>query len=155
MTTTEQTVRKQVRVKTSLERAFQVFTQDIERWWHPGHHIGEADLGRIVLEGRAGGRWYEVGVDGSVCDWGRVMVWEPPNRVVLAWQIDSNWKYDPGLLTEVEVLFTAEDSSLTRVDLEHRNLDRYGPEAGSMADQFNAPGGWQGLLDLFAQQAAA
>ena len=155
MTTTEQSVRKQVSVKVPLDKAFQVFTQNIERWWHPGHHLGQDDLERIVLEGHAGGRWYEVGVDGSECDWGHVIIWEPPNRVVLAWQINSNWKYDPGLLTEVEVRFTAEGTGLTRVELEHRNLDRFGVDAPSMAEQFNAPQGWQGLLDLFAQRAAS
>ena len=145
-----QPVRKSVIVATSAERAFRVFTEGIDRWWPREHHIGASPLKRAVLEPRAGGRWYAVGEDGSECDTGRVLTWEPPRRLVLAWQITSEWKYDPSFLTEVEVTFTPEGPNRTRVDLEHRNLERYGVEAVGLRSSIDAPGGWRKLLDSFA-----
>ena len=155
MTMTERNVRKTVTVPAPVDKTFKVFTEGIERWWTPGHHIGEAELKEIVLEGRAGGCWYEIGIDGIECNWGHVLVWEPPGRIVLAWQISSNWQFDPDLVTEVEVRFVAAGPHSTRVELEHRNLDRFGPEAEGMREQFNAPGGWQGLLEAFAAGTSA
>ena len=99
MTMTDTVVRKSVTVETPLDKAFRVFTEGIDRWWIRQHHIGAAELEEVVLEGRPGGRWYERGVDGSECQWGHVLQWDPPHRLVLAWQIDGNWKYDPDLVT--------------------------------------------------------
>ncbi len=148
------TVRKTVTVNAPIEKAFSVFTEGFDHWWPRGHKIGDADLRQAVLEGSEGGRWYEIDVDGSECDWGRVLAWEPPTRLVLAWQINGNWKYDPELLTELEVVFVAEGTDRTRVDLEHRNLDRFGEMHEAMRELFDAPGAWQGLLEGFAQAVA-
>ncbi len=150
MTMTETSVRKTITVDVPVEKAFQVFTDGIDDWWSRPHHIGSADLERVVMEPRAGGRWYEVGVDGSECDWGRVLDWDPPHRLVLCWQISANWQYDPELLTTVEVRFVAESPHRTRVELEHRDLDRFGDSAEQMRAAFDSGGGWQGLLDAFA-----
>src|ERR1700738_2810923 len=88
-------VRKSISVKAAPERAFRVFTAEMTRWWRPDHHIGKSPLKAAVVEPRAGGRWYEVGEDGTTCEWGKVLVWEPPARIVFAWQLTGEWKYDP------------------------------------------------------------
>ena len=98
-------VRKSVRVGAPPERAFKVFTDGIGRWWPKTHHIGAADLDALVIEPKAGGRWYERGVDGVECEIGRVLLWEPPARLVLGWQLTADWKFDRNLVTEVEVRF--------------------------------------------------
>jgi uncharacterized protein YndB with AHSA1/START domain len=148
-------VRKAVTVEVDRERAFTVFTEEFDTWWNRSHHIGEAELEAAIIEPREGGRWYERGVDGSECDWGRVLVWEPPARLVLAWQLTSEWKYDPDFLTEIEVTFTAESASRTRVELEHRNLDRFGAAMVDIRATFESDGGWTGLLQLYADRASA
>ena len=106
-----------------------------------------------VIEPRAGGRWYEVCEDGSQCDWGKVLVWEPPASLVLAWQLDAQFQYDPNLLTEVEVRFTAEGAT-TRVDLEHRNLERFGPDAEKMRTSIDSPKGWPDILRQYAEASS-
>jgi uncharacterized protein YndB with AHSA1/START domain len=146
-------VRKSIRVEASPERAFQVFTDGIGRWWPKSHKIGPADLDRPIIEPREGGRWYELDTDGSECDIGKVVVWDPPARLLLAWQLNAQWKFDPDLVTEVEVLFTPEGSG-TRVDLEHRHLERLGDSAEGFREAIDAPGGWSGLLALYAEASA-
>jgi uncharacterized protein YndB with AHSA1/START domain len=149
-------VRQSVVVETSRERAFYVFTQGMTTWWPiDSHSIGSAPMAEAVIEPRAGGRWYERGEDGSECDWGRVLAWDPPDRVVLVWQLSPEWKRDPGLHTEIEVRFTAEGDGRTRVDLEHRKLEAYGERAEEMRGIFGSDGGWNGLLRRFAEQAPA
>ena len=103
----------------------------------------QPELDRVILEPRTGGRWYEVGVDGSECDWGHVVAWEPSTRLVLAWQIGADWKFDPQLVTEVEIRFVDLGDNRTRVDLEHRDLDRFGDSADDMRAGLGSPGGWQ------------
>ena len=147
-------VRKSVRVAAPPERAFEVFTAGIGRWWPKSHHIGAADLDTLVIEPRQGGRWYERDVDGSECEVGKVLVWDPPARLVLAWQLTPEWKHDPALVTEVDVRFIADGANATRVELEHRNLERMGERADAMRQQIDGPGGWGDLLQLFAQSAA-
>jgi uncharacterized protein YndB with AHSA1/START domain len=146
-------VRKTVRVGASRERAFDVFTAGIGRWWPKSHHIGTADLDTYVIEPKPDGRWYERYVDGSECDVGKVLVWDPPARLVLAWQLNGEWKYDPDLITEVEVQFIAESATTTRVELEHRNLERMGDRADAIRQQIDGPDGWGAILQLFAQSA--
>ena len=143
-------VRKSIRVGAPADRAFEVFTAGIGRWWPKSHKIGPADLDRPIIEPREGGRWYERDVDGTECEIGKVLVWDPPARLVLAWQLDPEWKYDPDLITEVEVTFTPE-GDVTRVDLEHRNLERMGERAQAVHEAVGGPGGWGGLLELYAQ----
>ena len=147
-------VRKQLIVEAPQERAFRVFTENIDRWWPRTHKIGKAPLKAAVLEPRENGRWYEVGEDGSQCDWGRVLAWEPPRRLVLAWQVSAQWQFDASLVTEVEVTFTPEGPRRTRVDLEHRDLERFGPGAEQVRGAFDSQQGWGGMLESFARVAA-
>ena len=148
-------VRRSVTVNAAPERAFEVFTAGFSSWWPlESHHIGEADCAEAIIEPRAGGRWFERGVDGSECDWGRVLAWEPPGRLVLAWQISAEWQHDASLLTEVEVRFTSENGG-TRVDLEHRLLRNFGAKGAEMRATFESPGGWTGMLAAFATRLSA
>jgi uncharacterized protein YndB with AHSA1/START domain len=148
-------VRKSITVKVNAARAFEVFTGGIGRWWPRSHCIAASPQKDVVMEPKAGGRWYEIGEDGSQCNWGQVLAWEPPTRVLLAWQVDGNWKYDPSLITEVEVRFTALSGDETRVDLEHRNLDRFGDKADDVRSKIDSPNGWGGILKMYAEMAEA
>jgi|tagenome__1003787_1003787.scaffolds.fasta_scaffold20969249_5 uncharacterized protein YndB with AHSA1/START domain len=144
-------VRQSVVVETSQERAFEVFTARLADWWPlETHVIGAEPVVAAVIEPREGGRWYERSADGRESDWGRVLAWEPPRRVVLSWQISADWQADTGIDTQVEVRFTAEDDRRTRVDLEHRGLDAFGARAQEMRDTFESGGGWPLLLGRFA-----
>ena len=114
------------------------------------------DLERhLAVEPRVGGRWYERGDDGSTCDWGRVLVWEPPSRLVLTWDINADFQHDPALQTEIEIQFIAEKGGSTRVELEHRRLDRFGERRAEMRNVFDKTGDWGKLLTAFAQTAEA
>jgi uncharacterized protein YndB with AHSA1/START domain len=149
-------VRKVVSVQAPPEVAWQVFTEQMGTWWPLAvYKIGKANAVDAVIEPRVGGRWYERGDDGNVCDWGRVLVWEPRSRLVLSWDITADWQYDPALQTEVEVRFIAEGSAGTRVELEHRRLDRYGDRRDEMRTIFDQTGDWGKLLASFAQTAQA
>ena len=145
-------VRKSITVKAPPERAFTVFTANMGRWWLRSHTINASPMKDIVLEPRAGGRWYEIGEDGSQCEWGKVEVFDPPRRVLLLWQIGAQWKYDPTLVTQVDVKFIQVGES-TRVELEHRHLERMGVGADSVRQAVDSPNGWSGLLAAFAQTA--
>jgi uncharacterized protein YndB with AHSA1/START domain len=148
-------VRKSLTVKTSVAHAFNVFTDGFDSWWPRGHHIGSSPMKKGIIEGFAGGRCYSEQIDGSECDWGTVLVWEPPHRLVLAWQINPTWKYEPDIkkASEVEVTFTAQDDGGTRVELEHRYFHRHGEGFEKMREGVGAPGGWGTLLQIFATQA--
>jgi len=149
-------VRKSMSVKAPIEIAWRVFTEKMGTWWPLAHYkIGKANAVDAVLEPRVGGRWYERGEDGSTCDWGRVRVWEPNSRLVLTWDIDANWQFDPKLNTEIEVRFIADGKDATRVELEHRRLDRYGENRDKMRRVFDTEGDWGKLLEMFAKAAAA
>jgi uncharacterized protein YndB with AHSA1/START domain len=110
---------------------------------------------RAIIEGKPGGRCYSEQIDGTECDWGTVLVWEPPRRFVMAWQITADWKHEPDLQksSEVEVRFTPEADGVTRVDLEHRNLERMGSGAAPMRAAVESSNGWPGVLKLFAERA--
>jgi uncharacterized protein YndB with AHSA1/START domain len=148
--TTATAVRQSITVAAPQERVFAMFTEGFDRWWPRTHKIGPAELAEAVIEGREGGRWYERDVDGSECDWGTVLVWDPPARLVLDWQISGEWAYDGDLHTELEVSFLPEGPDRTRVELEHR-LDGYGERAAEMRETFDGPGAWRGILEDFAQ----
>lgn len=152
-TITPAPVRRSIRVDAPLQHAFDVFTAKIGSWWPRSHKLGPAELDTVIIEPRVGGRWFERDVDGSECEIGKVLVWEPPNRLVLAWQLSAEWKYDRELITEVDVRFIAEGKDLTLVELEHRNLERFGERAEAMRAQVDAPDGWRGVLQLFADFA--
>jgi Activator of Hsp90 ATPase homolog 1-like protein len=146
-------VRKSITVKAEAAHAFEVFTGRIGNWWPHTHTIGTSPQKNIVLEPREGGRWYEIGEDGSQCNWGKVLAWEPPTRVLLGWQINSDWKYDPDLVTEVEVTFTPLGKDLTRVDLEHRNLERFGEKVEAVRTAIDSDGGWTKIMKLYGEAA--
>ena len=148
-------IRKTTVVAISVERAFQVFTEEMSTWWPlVSKHIGTVDAKSVVMEPFVGGRWFERGVDGSECDWGRVRTWDPPRRVVLSWEISSDWQHDRSIQTEVEVRFSREGAS-TRVELEHRLLHYYGEKAAQMRGIFDSKEGWTQLLDAFTARATA
>jgi uncharacterized protein YndB with AHSA1/START domain len=110
--------------------------------------------GGAILEPRAGGRWYEQGVDGSECDWGQVLAWEPPHRLVVTWQINGQWQYDPDPehASEIEVRFSADGPTQTTIELEHRHLDRL-VDGQALRDGITGGGGWPSLLEAFAKAA--
>ena len=140
-------VKKSVVVEASREIAFKVFTEKMALWWPADHHIGKTQLAAIVLEPRAGGRWGERGIDGVECQWGRVLAFEAPSRVVLAWQLNAQFAFDPNFETEVEITFTSEGEKKTRVTLEHKHLERFGQAEAAMREAFESPDGWSlGLL---------
>lgn len=145
-------VHKSVRVNASVERAFDFFTSRFDRWWPRSHHIGNTPPKELVLEPFAGGRWYERSEDGTECDWGKVLAWEPPSRLVLAWQIDARFVYDSQLVTTVEVRFAAVTAEVTRVDLEHRDLDRLADQAQALRDIVDSPQGWGLIIEAYAKE---
>lgn len=150
------TVRKVLEVRAPQAVAWRVFTEKMGTWWPLAtHKIGKAAAVDAVIEPRVGGRWYERGDDGSTCDWGQVLSWEPYSRLVLSWDITADWQPDPGLKTEVEIRFIAEGSDRTRVELEHRRLDRFAARRDEMRGIFESEGGWTGLLAAFANRAAS
>lgn len=146
-------VRKSIFVKASPEHAFDVFANGIARWWPKSHKISAAELDGPVIEPRVGGRWYERAADGAECEVGKVLAWEPPHRLLLAWQLRHDWSFDPDLVTEVEVTF-ARDGDGTRVDLEHRHLERLGETADALRQQIDSPNGWGHLLQLYSETAS-
>ena len=145
-------VRKVMSVKAPVEIAWRVFAESMGTWWPLANFkIGKAKAIDAVIEPRVGGRWYEQGEDGSTCQWGSVLAWEPPSRLLLSWDINADWQYDPDLKTELEVRFIPEGADATRVELEHRHLDRYGARRDEMRTIFDTTGDWGRLLQAFAQ----
>jgi uncharacterized protein YndB with AHSA1/START domain len=148
-------VKKSVVVEASREIAFRVFTEKMALWWPAEHHIGKSQMMSIILEPRAGGRWGERCIDGSECTWGRVLAFEAPSRIALAWQLDAKFEFNPDFETEVEITFVAEGDKKTRVTLEHKNLERFGAAESAMRDSFDSPDGWSlGLLRFGAAVAS-
>ncbi len=150
---TDTSVRTAITVEAPIDRAFWLFTEGMSTWWPPEHHILQGELAEMVFEPREGGRIYDRGVDGSECHWARVLVYEPPNRVVFSWDINTRWQVetDPGKTSEVQVTFTAEGSDRTRVELDHRHLDRHGEGWEQMRDAVGS--GWN--LQPFADAIKA
>jgi uncharacterized protein YndB with AHSA1/START domain len=152
---TATSVLRTIDVACSAEHAFGVFTEKQGTWWPlASHHIANKPAETVLIEPRAGGRWFERAADGSECDWGRVLAWEPPHRLLLAWQLTAEWKYDPGFVTEVEVRFVRLGPELTRVELEHRDLERFGPKAEEIRRGVGSDNGWPLMLRAFAAVAA-
>ena len=152
VTVTIAPVRKSIRVKANQRHAFEVFTARLGSWWPRTHTVGQPPMQTAVLETRLGGRWYELSENGSEADVGRILVWEPPHRFVMSWDLNSAWKPDTTVGSEVEVRFVADGQDATIVELEHRNFERLGPEGGeSMRKDVN--GGWPKLLEIFRQAA--
>jgi uncharacterized protein YndB with AHSA1/START domain len=147
-------VRKSLRVKANQAHAFEVFTSGLARWWPPTHSIGTAPIKTVVMETRLGGRWYQLGEDGSEATVGKILVWEPPHRFVVSWDINSQWKADLTVSSEVEVRFRADGADATLVELEHRKFEQMGGEAGEKMRR-DVDGGWPRMLELFRTEAEA
>ena len=145
-------VRKSVRVKAPIAHAFEVFTSGLTRWWPRNHGIGKKPIAKVLMEPRLGGRWLEISKDGTETPVATIILWEPPHRVVLLWQINAQWKPDTAMKSEVDVRFTAEGPDVTRVELLHHKFETMGTEAGASMRK-DVDGGWPGLLDRFAQEA--
>jgi hypothetical protein len=148
-------VRRSIEVKASQTKAFEVFTNKTTAWWPKSHQVGKSPLAAAIIEPRVNGRWYERGEDGSECEWGYVIAWNPPHGLTLAWQLDAEFRFDPKLVTEVDVRFEAVAPALTRVELEHRLLERFGDAAERVKERIGADGGWTAILRSFAAVAAS
>lgn len=143
-------VTAQVEVRQPPENAFRLFSERMLDWWKIGT-VGANPAVSVTIEPAAGGRWYETDADGNDTPWGYVIAWEPPLRLLLAWQLTSQFQFDPNLVTEVEITFSPTAAGGTRVALEHRNLERFGSDAAKTASSLG--GGWATLLNTFAQLA--
>jgi uncharacterized protein YndB with AHSA1/START domain len=152
--TADTSVRTSIVVEAPVDRAFSVFTQDIGSWWPPEHHILQGELKEMVFEPRVGGHVYDRGVDGSECHWARVLAYDPPNGFVISWDISLQWQIetDPVKTSEVEVRFVSEGPNQTRVELEHRHIDRHGEGWEQMRDAVASPDGWGVGLRRFAER---
>jgi uncharacterized protein YndB with AHSA1/START domain len=145
-------VRAQVVVDAPLERAFSVFTEGFGTFKPPEHNLLAVEIAETVFEPRVGGYLYDRGVDGSECRWARVLAYEPPERVVISWDISPQWQLEPDLekTSEVEVRFFPEAPERTRVELEHRNLERHGEGWEGEREGVAGAGGWPLYLQRFA-----
>ncbi|MCG5467950.1 SRPBCC family protein [Micromonospora sp. LAH09] len=137
-------VRRQIVVKAPIEQAFTVFTERFGDFKPREHTLLHVPIAETVFEPRVGGHIYDRGVDGSECRWARILAFEPPTRVVFSWDIGPAWQLetDLDLTSEVEVIFVVETPSTTRVELEHRHLDRHGPGWESIRDGVDDEAGW-------------
>jgi uncharacterized protein YndB with AHSA1/START domain len=142
-------------VDTDPALAFEVFTAELDAWWPRTHHIGQSPMTRSTMEPGIGGRCYSEHEDGSSVQWGKVLVWDPPHRFVMAWQVSPQWQFeaDTARCSEVEVTFTAQADGKTLVALEHRHFERHGEGAATMRGQVGGDGGWSGLLRLYKAKA--
>src|ERR671918_2081493 len=156
MQATDTSVRASIIVDAPLERAFSVFTEGFGSFKPPEHNLLAVPIAETVFERRVGGYLYDRGVDGSECRWARVLAYEPPNRLLLSWDISPQWQIetDPDKTSEWEVRFTAETASRTRVELEHRNLERHGQGWESERDGVAGDQGWPLYLKRYADLLA-
>lgn len=153
-TRTERTsVRQSIVVNAPVERAFQTFVEEFDRIKPREHNLLSVDIAETIFEPRAGGHIYDRGVDGTECRWARVLAYEPPSRLLFSWDIGPTWQVetDPDRTSEVEVRFLPEKSGQTRVELEHRNLDRHGPGWESTRESVDGDGGWPLYFQRFGE----
>ena len=148
----EASVRTQIVVEAPIERAFRVFTEDFGSFKPPEHNLLDVEIAETVFEPHVGGHLFDRGVDGSECRWARVLAYEPPDRVVISWDINPQWQIETDVekTSEVEVRFIAETAERTRVELEHRNLDRHGAGWEGVREGVGGDGGWPLYLERFA-----
>ena len=157
MTDVQTAVSTSIVVDAPIDRAFAVFTEDMGSWWPPEHHIIQAPLARMVLEPKEGGRIYDVGTDGSECQWSRVLVYDPPHHFAFSpgrSRRQFTLEPDRSKASEVHVRFTAQDGGRTNVDIEHRHLDRHGEGWEGLREAVGSDGGWKVGLRAFAQRLA-
>jgi uncharacterized protein YndB with AHSA1/START domain len=145
-------VRKSVSVKAPIAHAFDVFTSGLTRWWPTTHGVGKKPIQKVLMEPRLGGRWLEIAEDGTETPVATIIVWEPPHRFVMLWQINAQWKPDTAMKSEVDVRFTAEGPEATRVELVHHKFETMGAESGASLRR-DVDGGWPGLLERFVEEA--
>jgi uncharacterized protein YndB with AHSA1/START domain len=150
-------VRTEIVVDAPIERAFRVFVEDFDRIKPREHNMLAVDIDETVFEPRVGGHIYDRGVDGSECRWARVLAYEPPDRVVFSWDISPYWQLEADLekTSEVAVRFIAETPERTRLELEHRNIDRHGDGWEGARDGVAAPDGWSLYLQRYADLIAS
>jgi uncharacterized protein YndB with AHSA1/START domain len=150
-------IRHEIVVEAPIERAFTVFTDGFGSFKPREHNMLGVDIAETVFEPREGGHIYDRGVDGSECRWARVLAYEPPNRVVFSWDISPHWQIetDPNRTSEVDVRFVAESPSRTRVELEHRHLDRHGEGWEGLREGVDSGDGWPLYLRRFAEVTTA
>jgi uncharacterized protein YndB with AHSA1/START domain len=146
-------VRHSIVVDAPVDKAFKVFTEDFGRFKPPEHNLLGTEIAETVFDTHVGGSLHDRGVDGSECHWARVLAYEPPHRVVLSWDIGPTWQIetDPARTSEVEVRFSPESSGRTRVDLEHRNLERHGTGWEGIRDGVGGDQGWPLYLRRYAE----
>src|SRR5262245_55782942 len=151
-TDTNTTVNKSVVVNAPIERTFEVFTARFDTWWPRTHHIGTVEPFEAIIEPHAGGRYYERGADGTECEWGRVLEFDPPAHLALSWHLNHDFAYDadPERASRVDITFLAESPTLTRVELVHSQIERHGEHWQGVRDGVGGEGGWQQILDDFA-----
>jgi len=145
-------VRKSVRVKAPIERAFDVFTNGLTRWWPHDHGVGKRPIQKVLMEPRLGGRWLEISADGTETPVATITLWEPPHRLVMVWQINARWKPDMAMKSEVDIRFSADGPGATLVELVHHKFETMGAEAGASMRR-DVDGGWPGLLERFVAEA--
>jgi uncharacterized protein YndB with AHSA1/START domain len=149
---TSAVVHRQIVVEASIDRAFTVFTERFGDFKPPEHNLLGVPIAETIFEPHAGGHIYDRGVDGSECRWARVLAYEPPERVLFSWDISPQWQIEtePENSSEVEVRFVAETAQRTRVELEHRNLDRHGPGWEAVSEGVEGDAGWPLYLARYA-----
>jgi uncharacterized protein YndB with AHSA1/START domain len=145
-------VRKSVRVKAPIERAFEVFTSGLTRWWPHDHGVGKRPIQKVLMEPRLGGRWVEISQDGTETPVATITLWQPPHRLVMVWQVNAHWKPDTTMKSEVDVRFSADGAGATLVELVHDKFETMGAEAGASMRR-DVDGGWPGLLERFVREA--
>jgi uncharacterized protein YndB with AHSA1/START domain len=141
-------VKRTLHLEVPIEKAFQVFTQRMGHWWPASHHVGGTPFKDILIDPKQGGRWYEINADGAECIWGTVVAYEPPKKVVLSWHLQPDWSFngDIAKASEVALEFVAEGPEKTRVEFEHRHLERHGAGWEKMREQVGSEGGWPMIL---------
>jgi hypothetical protein len=154
-TVEEAVVRKNIRVRVPIERAFSVFVEQMETWWPAEHHIGVNPFQSIIVEPRVGGRWYERDSEGKDCEWGTVRSWDPPRLVTLSWHLGPDWRYTADLAksSDVAIRFTSEGPAATLVELEHSGIERHGEGYEQLRMALDSPNAWTRTLEEFANAA--
>lgn len=143
--------RCEVTVDAPIDLAFEVFTDGFDSWWPRDHHIGAVDMAEAIIEPRRGGKWYERGVDGSTCEWGSVLAWDPPRHLAVAWHLNGEFQYDPDpqRASRVDIRFSEDGPGRTTVRLEHSELDRHGPSWPQLYEGVGSANGWPLTLECF------
>ncbi|MBV9560878.1 MAG: SRPBCC family protein [Bradyrhizobium sp.] len=145
-------VHKTVHVRAPIAHAFEVFTSGLTRWWPTTHGVGRKPIQKVLMEPRLGGRWLEIAQDGTETPVATIILWEPPHRFVMLWQINARWQPDAAMRSEVDVRFTADGADATHVELVHHKFETMGAEAGASMRK-DVDGGWPGLLGHFVEEA--